>query len=143
LNFAAGSKLPPLRTFQEIQFTGPNFGSEPAPVPHKLLIDVPTKIWRPKQVNAWREQNYRNDIDEDILVFKDYGAGLSRTKFGKDLPPRDDVEFWDDKYQAELDAGLKIGIGCPPHIKERVIELVKKYWDNFYAKGSSLPIRGF
>jgi hypothetical protein len=48
LNFAEGSKLPPLRTFQAIPFTGPSFGSEPAPVSHTLLIDAPTKIWRPK-----------------------------------------------------------------------------------------------
>jgi hypothetical protein len=56
-----------------------------------LLIDVPSKIWRPKQHNTWSNPDYADEIDEDLLVFKEYGPGLTRTKFGKKLPPRDDV----------------------------------------------------
>jgi hypothetical protein len=75
---------------------------------------------------------YADDIDEDLLVFKEHGIGLARTTKTRDLPPRDDVEFWDVKYQAELDAGLKIGTSCPEHIRDRVIVVVKNYWDNFF-----------
>jgi hypothetical protein len=57
-----------------------------------LLIDVPSSIWRPKKHTTWSNPDYTDDIDEDLLVFKEYGPGLTRTKFGKNLPPRDAVE---------------------------------------------------
>jgi hypothetical protein len=79
---------------------------------HALLIDVPTKIWRPKQLNTWTCPEYGNDIDEELLISKEHGPGLARMQFGKDLPPRDDIILWDDKYQAKLDTGLKIGKNC-------------------------------
>jgi hypothetical protein len=82
---------------------------------------------------------YADDIDEDLLVFKEHGVGLARTMKTRD----DDVEFWDVKYQVKLDAGLKIGTSCPEHIRDRVIGVVKKYWVNFFAAGSSRPIRGY
>jgi hypothetical protein len=126
------------RVFRAITFTG-----TPSCAPPVLLIDVPSKIWRPKRENTWRMPTYADDIDEDLLVFKEHGVGLARTMKTRDLPPRDDVEFWDVKYQAELDAELNIGTSCPEHIRDRVIGVVKKYWDNFFATGSSRPIRGY
>jgi hypothetical protein len=77
-------------------------------------------------LNTWRCPDYANDIDEELLVSKEYGSALMRTKFDKELPPRDGIQEWDDKFQGELDAGLKIGEHCPPAVKERVIALVKK-----------------
>jgi hypothetical protein len=65
-----------------------------------LLIDVPTKIWRPKQLNNWRSPDYANEMDDDLLFGKEYGAAVARTAFEHDLPPRDYIEPWDDKYQA-------------------------------------------
>jgi hypothetical protein len=59
------------------------------------------------------------------------------------MPPRDDVEYWDDKYQAEFDNGIKIGKHCPSGIKTRVIVVIKRYWDNLYKAGACRPIRGF
>jgi hypothetical protein len=34
-------------------------------------------------------------------------------KVGKDLPLWDDIILWNVKYQADFDAGLKIGKDCP------------------------------
>jgi hypothetical protein len=48
-----------------------------------LLIDVPSKIWRPNQHNTWSNPYYVDNIDEDLLVFKEYGPGLTRTNLGK------------------------------------------------------------
>jgi hypothetical protein len=59
------------------------------------------------------------------------------------LPPRDDVGYWDDKYQAEFDKGIKIWKHCPSGIKTRVIAVIKRYWDNFYKAGACRTIRGF
>jgi hypothetical protein len=53
------------------------------------------------------------------------------------------VEYWDEKYQARLNEGFKIGDRCPPDVKERAISLVKKYWDCFYNEGPCIPIRRF
>jgi hypothetical protein len=108
-----------------------------------LLIDVPSKIWRPKQQNTWSNPDYADDIDEDLQVFKEYGPSLTRTKFGKQLPPRDGVEYWDDKYQAEFDKCINIGKQCPSGIKTRVIVVIKRYWDNFYKADAYISIRGF
>jgi hypothetical protein len=35
-----------------------------------LLINVPSKIWRPKQQNTCSNPDYADDTDEDLLVFK-------------------------------------------------------------------------
>jgi hypothetical protein len=59
------------------------------------------------------------------------------------MPPRDDVEYWGDKYQAEFDKGIKIGKHRPSGIKTRVIVVIKRYWDKFYKAGACRPIRGF
>jgi hypothetical protein len=82
---------------------------------------------------------YVDDIDEDLLVFKEHGVGLTRTTNTRDLPPRDDVEFWDVKYQAELDAGIKIGTSCPEHVRDRVIGVVNKYRDIFLLQDLADP----
>jgi hypothetical protein len=124
--------------FKAIPFTG-----TPSRAPPVLLIDVPSKILRPKPDNTWRIPTYADDIDEDLLVFKEHGVGLTRTTKTRDLPPRDDVEFCDVKYQVELNAGLNIVTSCPEHIRDRVIGVVKKYWDIFFAAGSSRPVRGY
>jgi hypothetical protein len=63
-------------------------------------------------------------------------------KFDKDLPLWDDIILWNDKYQAELDAGLKIGKHCPEDIKDRVISLVNTYWDYFYKDDAARSIWG-
>jgi hypothetical protein len=85
---------------------------------------------------------YGNEIDEELFMSKEYGPGLARTKFGKNLPLWDDIVLWNDKYQEELDAGLKIGKDYPEYINNHVISLVKKYWDCFYKDGAARPIRG-
>jgi hypothetical protein len=59
------------------------------------------------------------------------------------LPPRSDIKYWDDKYQAEFDKGIKIGTNCPSGIKTHVIIIIKRYWDNFYKDGACRPILGF
>jgi hypothetical protein len=84
------------------------------------------EIWRPKPLNIWRCPNYANCVDEELSVCKEHEPGLTRTKFGKALPPQDDIEIRDDTYQDELDAGLKVGERCPPHIKDRAVGLLKK-----------------
>jgi hypothetical protein len=138
----AAFDMPP-RPAEASVFRAIPFAGTPSCAPPVLLIDVPSKIWRPTSENTWRITTYMDDGDEDLLVFKEHGVGLARTTKTRDLPPRDDVELWDVKYQAELDAGIKIGTSCPEHIRDRVIGVVKKYWDIFFATGSSRPIRGY
>jgi hypothetical protein len=56
---------------------------------------------------------YANNIDEDLLIFKEHGTGLAHTINATPLPPRGDIEFYGVKCQAELDASLNIVSGCP------------------------------
>ena len=37
-----------------------------------LMIEVPPKIWRPRQENKCRLTDYSGDIDDDILYYKIY-----------------------------------------------------------------------
>jgi hypothetical protein len=60
-----------------------------------LLIDVPTKIWRPKPTNECYIPDYRDDIDEHILLLREHGKILAHTPEIKHLPPIYDTEFWD------------------------------------------------
>jgi hypothetical protein len=124
-----------------VHLTGPN--RTPMKAAPTLLIDVPSNIWRQKQHNTWSNPDYAENIDEYLLVVKEYGPGLKRTKFGKNLPLMDDVEYWDDKYQSEFDKGIKIGKHCPSGIRTLVSVVIKRYWDNFYKAGACRPIRGF
>jgi hypothetical protein len=107
-----------------------------------LLADVPTNIWHPKPFNGWNCPESIIEIDEELLVSNEHGTGSARMKFGKDLPLWDDITLWNDKYQAELDAGLKIGKHCSEDIKDRVISLVNTYRDCFYNDDAARPIRG-
>jgi hypothetical protein len=77
------------------------------------------------------------------MMSKECGYGLLRAKFGKYLPPRDDMKYCDEKYQAEFDKGIKIGKNCPPDINTRATKVIKRYWDTFYYMGACRPIRGF
>jgi hypothetical protein len=96
-----------------------------------LLFNVPTKIWRSEPVNIWTGPTYANDINDDLLIGKEYGPVLARTQFGQDFPPRDDIVLWNDSFQAELDAGLRLGTDCPPEIRTRIVATIKENRDCF------------
>jgi hypothetical protein len=58
------------------------------------MIDVPSKIWRPKPENKYVPLDYGNDIDDDLLVFTQSGKSVRRLPAAFESA-RTDVHFWD------------------------------------------------
>jgi hypothetical protein len=58
------------------------------------MIDVPSKIWRPKPENKYVPLDYGDDIDDDILVFTKYGNSVRRKPVAY-ATTRTDIHFWD------------------------------------------------
>ena len=53
------------------------------------------------------------------------------------------IEFDPARDQAYLDKNLQIGDHVPPEIKQRIINLVKKFWCTFYEENVKIPITGY
>ena len=52
-----------------------------------LLINIHTKVWRPKMVNKYTHVEYSSDVDEGVFDFKQYGKAIFRT-----LPQCEDIK---------------------------------------------------
>ena len=87
--------------------------------------------------------DYANDIDEDLFIHKQYGKSLLQQTTPKDIPPRDDLQLWDNDFLPELTTNLKIGSDASPEIKAQIITIIKDNWDAFFEAGVRRPILGF
>jgi hypothetical protein len=60
-------------------FVQSNSNTYKADLHQSLMIDVPSKIWRPKPENRYVPLDYGDNIDDDLLVFTQYGKSVRRT----------------------------------------------------------------
>lgn len=109
-----------------------------------LVIDVPPKIWRPKQKNYFQPQETLHDVDEGVFMFEKLGKCVFKlSEQWKDSERDDVIEFNPEKDEEELQKNFKIGTTVEPKVKERITELIKKYWDCFCSEGARRPILGY
>jgi hypothetical protein len=107
------------------------------------VIDVPSKIWRPKPATKYVPLDYGDDIDDDLLVCTQYGRTVRRTP-ATFSSARTDIHAWDSiRDTPEFTKDFRIGSAVEPATRTQIASLVQKYWDVFYAAGVSKTVLGF
>jgi hypothetical protein len=108
------------------------------------LIDVPSKIWRPKRANKYVPlDSYSNNFDDDLLIFTQYGKSVCRipTAF---MSTCTNVHFWDcSRDTPEFKKHLCIGASVDLATRGESVMMVEKYWDVFNEAGGSKTVLGF
>jgi hypothetical protein len=108
-----------------------------------FLIDVPSKIWRPKPENRYVPLDYGDDIDDDLLIFRQYGKSIMHVPTAV-ASTRTDVHFWDrTRDTPEFEKNIRIGAHAAVDTRSKIETLVQRYWDVFYAAGVSKTVLGF
>ena len=125
------------------QLSLPSMVSSHTTVSHAEIhvIELPTKVWRPKALNKYVQIDYSNDIDEGNFDYFHYGKTVFRPKLKcTDRPKYDLITFDTKKNTAELEKGLRIGKLVLLSITRTVKDLVMIYWDCFCAEGAKRTI---
>ena len=108
------------------------------------FIEVPPKLWRPKQVNKYVPLEYADDIEEGVFDFVHYGKTVFRPNIQWKDRVRDDIIMYKKSaHEEEMTQGLKIGKSVDPTTKDSLIRLVTTYWDCFCEEGARRPIIGY
>ena len=111
---------------------------------NRCIIEVPSKVWRPKVINKYIPVDYSDDIDDGIFDFEYYGKTFFRPKGEWSEGTRTDIiEFDPAEHSKELKTHLKVGSKIDTAITARVIDIIKRYWDSFCTEGAKRPILGF
>ena len=109
-----------------------------------FLIEVPPKIWRPKPSNHYASTDTYDDIDDDIFEYKPIQNTVFKLKLNWDDNPRNDIiNFNPDEDTKELMKDIRIGASVTSPIQQRLLEIVKTYWDFFATKGARRTIIGY
>ena len=106
------------------------------------MIEVPPKMWRPKQMNKYEPPEYATDISEGVFDFANYGNTVFRPS---DKPwdkgiREDQIIFNDKEHRKELLLHIKIGNTVTTHTANTITDLIIKYWDCFCEEGARRTI---
>jgi hypothetical protein len=72
------------------------------------------------------------------------GKSIKHASAAKDLPPREDIRFWNATTdQAEFDQVINIPADLEHNICNELVSLIQDNLDCFYALGVNCPVRGF
>jgi len=104
-----------------------------------LIIELPPKVWRPKQQNKYIPLDYGDDIHDGHFDFKEYGNTVFRP--AEQIWNRgervDIIKFEESKHAVKLNKGLSA------EIKQQVKNIVIKFWDSFCEEGARRTIIGY
>ena len=110
------------------------------------MIETPPKIWRPKIKSKYIPVDSLSDVDDGLFDYTHYGKCVFRPGSSKTQapPPRQDlIPFDPTKDKEELDKHFKIGEHVSATNKQRVLTLIKRYWDCFCKEGAKRTILGY
>ena len=98
-------------------------------------------IWRPKPETKYIPIDYNNNIEERVFNYSHHGNTVYCPKEKWSNKPRDDVISFNSVADMEdLMTNLKIRTNIKREYKDSIIDIIKKYWDCFCAKGACRPI---
>ena len=92
-----------------------------------------------KVKNPYTPLNYSYGIDYGLFDYTHDGKAVFKPKVNCKAQTRNDIitynhaDDWD-----KLTKGLKIGYTASAESRERIISIIKKYWDYFCKKGHML-----
>ena len=107
------------------------------------MIDTPKMIWKPKVKNRYIPLDYSNDIDDGLFYYTHYGKAAFKPKLDWKAHTRNDIITYNNAEDCyEFTKGLKIGDTEFAESRERLISIIKKYWDCFCKKFTCRTILG-
>lgn len=112
------------------------------------MIDVTSKIWRPKLENKYVPLDYDgndidNNIDNNLLVFTQYGKTVLYLPAVSELA-RADIHFCDCACDTpEFRKHIWIGTNVDFKTCGKIEIMVQKYWDVFCKAGVCVTVLGF
>jgi hypothetical protein len=113
------------------------------PLHQSFMIDVPSKIWRPKLEKRYVPLDYGDDLDDELLIFTQYGKSVRRNPVVFEST-RTDVHLWDSgRDLAEFKKGFRLGQDVDFATRGKIEMMVQKYWDVFYEAGVCKTVLGF
>ena len=109
------------------------------------MIEVPTKVWRPKVISRYRNPDFHEDDIDGILDYSQYGNCFYRHNLAWiDKSSRQYIIVFDhDFHQAELDKDLSIDNSIGTDVKTSITTIIKEYWDCFVKFGAARPILSY
>ena len=109
-----------------------------------LLINIPSKVWQPKQVNKFIPTDNYDDIGDGVFDYKQYGNAAFRPLEKWTDAKRDDIIQYNDKVdKKEFLKHIRIGDCASRERKSTITGIVKKYWDCFCKRGARRPILNY
>ena len=110
-----------------------------------FLIETPPKVWRPKVKNQYIPCTHTTDIDDGFFDYQCYGKTFFRPKTVTTTPStRNDIIVFDGAADdTELESNLKVGTNVDPTFRQRVKDVIIKYWDCFCKRGARRTILGY
>ena len=97
-------------------------------------------------VNKYSPPDYNTDVDDGIFDIPDFGYCVFKPHVHKEWQEgsRTDIIIYDHKEdEEELLRNLKIGKSVDPATKDKIVHLVKQYWDAFCVKGCRRSVIGY
>jgi hypothetical protein len=124
-------------------FVSSSSSSHATTLSQSLMIDVPSKIWRPKPANRYVPLDYGDNIDDDLLVFTQCGNSVRRVPAAFESACTD-VHFWDSARDTpEFTKHIRVSAHVDFATRGRIEMMVQNYWDVFYEAGVSHTVLGF
>ena len=94
-------------------------------------------------MNRYIPLDYSDDIDDGFFDYTQYGKAVFKPRVNWKAHTRNDIITYNHAYAwDELNKGIKIGNTSSAESKERLISIIKKYWDCFCKKGTRHKIFG-
>ncbi len=85
-----------------------------------------------------------HDINDGVFAFEKLGKCVLKTpERWKDSARTDIITFCAKEDEEELQKNFKIGKNVKPAVRDRILQIVRKYWDCFCSKGARRPILGY
>ena len=101
-----------------------------------FIIEVISKICRPKVQNRYAPPDYAIDIDDGVFDFDFYNKTIFRPKqVWKNIQRDDLIPFRKELHQKEIHKQLQVQTDLDSQTRSRVKNAIRNYWDCFCKKG--------
>jgi len=90
--------------------------------------------------SRYRMLDYSCGINDSAWDFSNYGKAVFRPKLEWQDTQRDNVIYFQDSDQEELEKDLRMGKNVDDATHDSIVTVIKKYWDSFCKEGAKRTI---
>ena len=109
------------------------------------MIEVPSKIWRPKVVRKYITPNLEDTSMDDLLDYGQYRNCLYKPELEQSdsskLP--DIINFNAAVHSMELERDLSFDDSVDAATRISITDIIHEFWDFFVKEGTKRPILGY